>query len=483
MSNDLLELIDVAPTGIATQSSIAPWSEIDDAQLVVSDTGTEDFANHTGEDDKPWWQLDLHHPYFVYEIIIENRQMPHFALRNRFLTVECSVDGNAWELLHAGISIFGGGHNGTPMRLELGGRTTVRFLRLSLPHKEFLHLLKVKVLVTKESKLVSEFWSQHNFNSMIFRSLEGKISWRPFYQLVPAGVPELDKIVGLKVEFFGRFGNKLMQITNALHIAKQLNLSYVWAINLSLDTDEQIIQKDGITIFPQKSQPVPGYYLEGCFFNADALNDAVFAGYSNVVRYQLAQEYVLPLSGLDRVAPHILPSIDREKELVIHIRSGDVFSIPAPAHYVQPPLSYYTSIVEDMLHSGKINSVCIVMEDRINPCANGLVLFLEEKNIPFHIQSGSLKEDLAYLRSAKHLVFGFGTFGFGVCLLAQELDTVYVFDMGNCYNSLPNIKNLILVVPREGKYIARGSWDASREQIQLMLDFKKEDLLMTRIEG
>ncbi|MBY6243185.1 hypothetical protein [Methylosinus sp. Sm6] len=81
---------------------------------------------------------------------------------------------------------------------------------------------------------------------------------------------------------------------------------------------------------------------------------------------------------------------------------------------------------------------------------------------------------MTFLRGAAHLVFGFGTFGRGVCLLAGPIQTMDVFD--SSYEGFPNVRELTVLTPRPGAYIATGEWRRTPEQLRLMLDFPEEDL-------
>ncbi|MBY6242096.1 discoidin domain-containing protein [Methylosinus sp. Sm6] len=466
---NLDELINVAPLGVARQSSLSPASLPNGAQALV-EPHKRDFGCHTKQDDKPWWELDLLRPYPLNRIVIANRTHRYYRARARDLVVEASLDGQAWTTLHAGLSYFGDGKKSPAMRLELDEQVFARHIRLSLPERRNLHLRRVEILVSRRAQMLADLWLTLGFP--VEPSDSPWTAKGGAYRIVEVGEGGDARIIGLKIRQVGRMGNNFVQITNALFSAKLMGLDYVWAPKLGIAEPSESVSDGATTLIPAASEPPPGLYLEGDFYHPSAFN-------KNAPRpdaYALAQSFIAPFIGM----PPTQRDREREMELTVHIRSGDVFSADPHPSYAQPPLSYYTSIVDDLQRRGVIDRVFIVAEDRKNPCIDALEAYLQTKEIPVRLRTGgSLFEDAAYLRSARHLVFGKGSFGLGICFLAGPVETVHIFGKAT-FEGLPNVRELIVAAPQPGAYII-GAWKRTPEQLRLMLECPAEDLEWRRI--
>ncbi len=142
-----------------------------------------------------------------------------------------------------------------------------------------------------------------------------------------------------------------------------------------------------------------------------------------------------------------------ENALVVHIRSGDIFSArPHPAYH-QPPLAWYTLCVEDFRKHYPSASVVLVHEDAKNPCVNALKDWCSAGGIAISMQSQSLYEDYSRLMNAHYLVESRGTFSAPARDLNRQLKGVYTYRDEYA---------------PAGRYIERRAWTASPEQIALM---------------
>lgn len=463
---DLDGYADIAPQGSARQSSLSEWSLPAGAQALIQDH-RNGFTIHTEHQDDPWWELDLLEVLPIQQIVICNRSDLRFQARASTLRVEVSRDGRDWTLLHAGLSHFGDGRKGEPMRLELAGKVSVRYLRLSLPGPGVLHLRRVQVLVARATIALARFSRQHGLRPML-NDPKRSMKTAP-YKLISHG--EGDQVTSLRIRRFGSMGNNFIQVLNAVHLARHLGVAHVIAPDLGISTNGRTITHDGVTLHPDNTPAPPGLCLEGSFFYPSELSLEVFASLTPARKYDMAKRFLVPLIDL-----HPDTSRDRSRELAIHIRSGDIFSHGIHPGYVQPPLSYYTRIVDEMRTAGLIDYVSITCEDRLNPCIDALDRHLTDRAIPCRIQSGSLREDVGFLTGARHLMFGFGTFGYGICLLAGQIDTVHVFDM-TLFDGLPNVGQVTVMRPEPDSYISRRDWRCTPEQLQQMIDFPANRLI------
>jgi len=92
-----------------------------------------------------------------------------------------------------------------------------------------------------------------------------------------------------------------------------------------------------------------------------------------------------------------------KNDLLIHIRSGDIFhgNNPHP-NYIPPPLFYYVDIIK----KNNFNRIYLIAQDRKNPCIEKLLQLFPK--IIFKIQS--LEEDIKIILGATNIVTSIGTF-------------------------------------------------------------------------
>ena len=119
----------------------------------------------------------------------------------------------------------------------------------------------------------------------------------------------------------------------------------------------------------------------------------------------------------------VLTLCDKELEpiskntLVLHMRSGDIFSNCPHPKYIPPPLSFYKNILKE--HS--YDKVLITTENTRNPC---LKLLENMPNVKW--TGGNLERDIETIMSATHLVFGIGSFVPSLLMLSNNIEKIYV---------------------------------------------------------
>jgi len=153
--------------------------------------------------------------------------------------------------------------------------------------------------------------------------------------------------------------------------------------------------------------------------------------------------------------PHIIRSIFNinptmelgDNDLVIHIRSGDIFiDNPHPTYY-QPPLSFYT----DILNAHTFDTIYLVSEDNLNPCVNALLKQYPE----IKYKQQTLKEDINLILSAKNVIHSNGTFTVSLLYFSQNIQHTYKYNFPKNYIS--------------GIY----PWRNTKEQRDFMLTFRE----------
>ena len=285
----------------------------------------------------------------------------------------------------------------------------------------------------------------------------------------------------MKINISGRFGNLLLQYTNAFEIARRTGLKYVQLGHSELMNVANPTATDDLIILPPDAPlPPDGIFLCGVFFNSDVFLPLLgrfmqFTPADEAMHSFIAQAYIRPylLTGL--------PLADKrhDDEVTVHIRSGDIF---APDSYIesmyrQPPLSFYTLVITRMHEQGLIRRAQLVFEDKGNPCIEALEEWLIARGIPYKTQSGTLLDDMSALIDAPHLVFGYGTFGYGVCRLSKQVQSVHYFvpELGGRYGFIPQIRQVYSVSDREGKNTA--------EQRAMMLTYPADALQVDDVTG
>lgn len=149
-------------------------------------------------------------------------------------------------------------------------------------------------------------------------------------------------------------------------------------------------------------------------------------------------------------------------DVVLHIRSGDLFEKNPHPNYILPPLSYYESI----LKSNKYNKIYLISEDKNNPCIN--ILLDKYKNIIYN--NNSLDIDVQLILKAQNIICSYGTFIPALTNLTKYTKKIYITK--HDYIDLLN-KNIVLNIIDCNDYVKKmGKWKKNNEQIKLILNYK-----------
>lgn len=263
-----------------------------------------------------------------------------------------------------------------------------------------------------------------------------------------------------------KFGNSIAQISNAVSICDSLGIASLhlpgyWYIKRGRNQTAS-----GLHVRNKKRINLRREQLTLCgrFFYRSTLAPL----YSQTPNQHLIMRR---LSDLLQLPTHLPPlAVD---DLVVHLRSGDVFNAAVPhPHYGQPPLAYYLKI----LHSRPWRSITMVFQDEGNPVVAALRTAIQELGLPLRCANGSLIDDLAILLSARTLVSGTGTFASGVSALSQYLTTVYSFEKRFNPSGNPHVR-MVPLMDQQGSYVKqvmRRNWGNTPEQRHLMLTYPHE---------
>ena len=255
----------------------------------------------------------------------------------------------------------------------------------------------------------------------------------------------------LQVSKFIHFGNSQVQLTNAIDLAKNTKSLLMLPNMGTCDEAYQFLSR--LPNFSYASgggcnEPLESkfYFKEECYGH-EISNDA---------RREILQQDIHPHLEYEDINL-------TDDDLVIHIRSGNIFGGWVHKNYAQPPMTFYDKVISE----ANPKKIIIVSEDDKNPCVKGII----DKYDNSYVSHTNLKTSISIILSAKKLAIGFGTFGWMQALLSNNIHTLWCpnvctdvfgteFDNGDPFT----IKRHVFE-----DYIGLGEWECSDEQLKLMM--------------
>ena len=167
--------------------------------------------------------------------------------------------------------------------------------------------------------------------------------------------------------------------------------------------------------------------------------------------------------------------VTHEKDLYIHLRSGDIF-LPIPHWpYAQPPLCFYNNILTNF----KFRNIYILSKDAANPLISKL---LKEFPIISYSQR-TMKEDISLLMNAYNIVNSVSSFVNSIIQLSYNLFYLWEYNIYHMdeklyhyyhdFNTYPYKNYTIFRMEPSSCYINKMyRWKNTRSQIVLMLKEK-----------
>jgi hypothetical protein len=238
--------------------------------------------------------------------------------------------------------------------------------------------------------------------------------------------------------WYGRLGNNIIQICNAIHIA----LYYKEQIQLPPHTffNTNIIKE----YFKNNNNKLKIENNISNLYHRHLLKDIpneVFEINIEKVHNLLKKAFIIKQNEFKKID---------ENDIIIHIRSGDVFSNNPHGGYTPPPLAYYTNILDN----NKFNKIIIVCEDKINPVIDKLL-----KIYPNSVYNkNSLKDDIKIILGATTIISSVGTFIPSLKLLSDNIKKIYSTSL---YSE--ELKNY---------YLYNSPWKNTKFQRDLILNYK-----------
>ncbi len=248
--------------------------------------------------------------------------------------------------------------------------------------------------------------------------------------------------------WYGRLGNNILQVKNALHLAFYKQYNVILPKHKYFTTTYIIINKDIRINYPKVLDEQQFYSPTNKFVPQD-----VCTTQTPLVIQKLITIFKYP-------PPIPLPN----HSLVLHIRSGDIFEQNPHPLYITPPLSYYTDIIQSHPHQ----QIILLAENTSNPCIPALL-----KMYPTIIyRQQTLEQDIQIILAATTIVISFGSMINSLLLVSSNIQTVYMPSY-NFMLDLPG-KNIHLIDLDDYKD-RLTPWKNTPDQRQIMLTYTRSE--------
>jgi hypothetical protein len=279
----------------------------------------------------------------------------------------------------------------------------------------------------------------------------------------PLSVP---RVRAIRILRFGRFGNNVIQLLQAIHVARKIKANRIYIGEVNIGKLKVPFRHAGLELVPSVTAEAQELVLTGHFYHRFCFAK-LFSDFDDKLRLAIMANYIRPMmAGL---CVDAAGSIDI---LHIHVRSGDIFENSNHTGYVQPPLAYYAQVLRHAVLNFRVSKVVLVFEDRKNPCVDALVNYLSLSPLRFETHSGSIRDDMRVLASARHMAVGISSFAPLIGLIFQNLLTIYGFRIlpfGSLFNA--QCVRSFVIKDVVGQYIRSGEWRNTKEQRRRMLQY------------
>ena len=149
-------------------------------------------------------------------------------------------------------------------------------------------------------------------------------------------------------------------------------------------------------------------------------------------------------------------------DLVINIRSGDVFVNQINKNYGQPPLCFYQKIIDD----NKFKNIYLMSNGHENPTVNKLLkLYPKIKFI-----HGTVEEDASVIIYSYNLVMPISTFPITLVRLNNNLRKMFVYPLINFNFKDENFTVYKMEVSQNYSNKIQRKWKNTKEQLDLMIN-------------
>lgn len=253
--------------------------------------------------------------------------------------------------------------------------------------------------------------------------------------------------------WYGRLGNNIIQIINAIYYAEKNNHK---CVKIPL---HNIFKKNSIDVDIGDNIENTSNFSNRFFF----LKELKIYDLEPYMMKKIFNTYIKPIMNIE-----FIDNYDKENTIYFHFRGGDIFTYnKGQPEYTQPPLIFYKNIIKNY------EKVVLVCEDKSNPCINEL---LKLDNVKY--EHNNIQKDLSIFSNASNLGLCFGTFSFLAYLISDNLKNLYIPDFFTQHFSiigiLPNGSwgdDLNVHIVDLPNYIKVGKWKYNDETKKIMLEY------------
>jgi hypothetical protein len=235
----------------------------------------------------------------------------------------------------------------------------------------------------------------------------------------------------------GRLGNNIIQLKNAIQLAVSKNYNVIMPRHKYFSKTYISLNKQiGIN---SKRISDPNNY----FYTSDLPN----INYNRVLQILRDCFTIKDVKALDA------------EDLVIHIRSGDMFDKDPHPGYIMPPLSYYL----DIIRTNTFKNIYLLAEDRKNPCINALLELYP--TIQFQLQP--LEKDIRLILAAVNVVSSYGSMIDSLLLFSNNIKRVYRPSYSTILFKLDSVEYIITDLDEYKE--SMSPWRNTAEQREMIL--------------
>jgi hypothetical protein len=263
--------------------------------------------------------------------------------------------------------------------------------------------------------------------------------------------------------WYGRLGNNVQQISNGIYFCETNKIHFtspdhpmINAIDIPFGTTKYKIRETSDNWF---------YHFEKEYSDFDVDIDDL-----NRNRKRICEQYILPNLKVDHEQlKDTLPS----DTLVIHIRSGDLYT-NFPNTHPQNPLLYYKELYKIFGEN-----IIYLAEDNNNP----IVQVLQTNN--FDVRVWGVKDTYTLLLRAQNLATsGAGSFAISSAFCSTNLKNFYCTDLYIDHSLNPTMLkeqlNVFIADISGNKYFRVGEWSSARNNINKIFEYQ-EDISFRRL--
>jgi len=291
----------------------------------------------------------------------------------------------------------------------------------------------------------------------------------------------------------GRLGNNLQQLCCATFIAEKTQSKVTYPAHKLLPNKTISFLKDTNTTIPKHK------IIRNTFFQYSTSCGELLPLYNNSEQRRIFETYIRDLFSEYLEKPKTLEL--RSSDLIIHLRSGDIYNVKPHKLYVQDPFSYYKVILDEvfqeMLNNGEKEKRIIILteEDRRSPCMSLIESYIQKLNLDFTIEriGESVNSPLTYiactdlteciqtLLTAENIVMANSSFSQRLCMCNNKVKNIWVSNLSIAEKAEKHPK-INVHFHRIKNYIKHGEWANLPKQRKLMEIHSTKDIEMVPIE-